>query len=195
MDAHRLLPRRQTRHGFTLIELLAAIAIIAVLAVLVFPAARNFIDKGKQAKCASNLRQIGIGMQGFLADNNGTYPTTRSFTKPGANWAGPFWADQIEPYTGSKSEEIFKHIGTTGQHCYYCPSSELHHGISDYGVNMKVIVDPLSSNSSGLTAVRIARPSATILAVDAGQTRKLENRSELGCFPRTGSSHLLPSHG
>jgi len=168
MNRNRYRLRKHVRHGFTLPEILVVVTIIVILAVFVFQGARYFMAKAEQVKCASNLRQIGIGMQGFVVDNNGFYPTARAFTKKGAAWEGPFWADLIEPYTGSESKESFKHQGTAEQYCYYCPSTELHHGISDYGINPNVILSPTSQNSTGLSAVRITRPSATILAVDAG---------------------------
>ncbi len=160
-----IFPRRR---GFTLIELLAVVAIVAVLAALLFPIANSMIQKAHTTRCQNNLRQIGIGMQGFIADNDGRYPTMRGYTEPGTGWAGPFWTDQTEPYTGSESAEYLKHQGLTGKSIYYCPSSPLHHGISDYGVNQSVIISPTGAGSTGLPAVRIQNPARTVLAVDAG---------------------------
>jgi len=156
---YTLVPRKPTRRGFTLIELLVVIAIIAILAALAFPAGRSFIEKGNQAKCAANLRQTGSGMQGFVAENNGFYP-------PAGTTEDNSWARRLQPYTGSLSRPSAKNLG---RHCYYCPSSELHHGISDYAVNINVI---LQGATNRLSALSVMRPSQTILAVDAGDLWK-----------------------
>ena len=54
--------------GFTLIELLIVIAIIAMLFSLFMPSIQTAIQKAKSAKCVSNLRQIGIAVQQYIAD-------------------------------------------------------------------------------------------------------------------------------
>lgn len=62
------------QRGFTLLELLCSIAIIAALAALMFPALRSYRDKADGVNCVSNLRQIGVAVQNFVARNDNRYP-------------------------------------------------------------------------------------------------------------------------
>lgn len=66
--------RKQSLFGFTLVELLIVIAIIAVLGGIAVPVSMSMVAKGREAACLGNLRQIGIGLQGYLADNNNRLP-------------------------------------------------------------------------------------------------------------------------
>jgi len=62
------------RVGFTLIELLVVIAIIAGLIAIIFPAFGKARERSKMTKCASNLRQIGIGFSSYLRESGDVYP-------------------------------------------------------------------------------------------------------------------------
>lgn len=63
-----------SRAAFTLIELLVVLAIIAVLATLVSPVIGTAIERGRSAKCVNNLRQIGVAVQQYTADNDYRFP-------------------------------------------------------------------------------------------------------------------------
>lgn len=60
--------------GFTLIELLIVIAIIAALAGVAVPVSLSMVAKSREAACLGNLRSIGVGLQGYLQDNNNRLP-------------------------------------------------------------------------------------------------------------------------
>jgi prepilin-type N-terminal cleavage/methylation domain-containing protein len=66
---------RSRRHGFTLIELLVVIAIIAILAALLLPALGRAKRSSRAAACLSNLHQIGLALDLYIADNEDRLPT------------------------------------------------------------------------------------------------------------------------
>jgi len=66
------MSRRRT--GFTLIELLVVIAIIGILAAMVFPVFARARESARKAVCLSNVKNIALAIQMYLADNNDTFP-------------------------------------------------------------------------------------------------------------------------
>jgi prepilin-type N-terminal cleavage/methylation domain-containing protein/prepilin-type processing-associated H-X9-DG protein len=60
--------------GFTLIELLVVIAIIGILASMVFPVFARARESARKAVCLSNVKNIALAFQMYLADNNDTFP-------------------------------------------------------------------------------------------------------------------------
>lgn len=60
-----------SRRAFTLIERLVVIAIIAILAAILFPVFAQAKAAAKKTACLSGEKQLGLGAQMYLADNDG----------------------------------------------------------------------------------------------------------------------------
>ncbi len=57
-----------------MIELIIVIAIIGLLATVAMPEMTKTIDRARSVGCMGNLRQIGVAVTAYVADNDGKYP-------------------------------------------------------------------------------------------------------------------------
>src|SRR4051812_33602610 len=97
------LGQRRDRCAFTLIELLVVTAIIAILASLVSPALATAKAKAHDTACKNNLRQMGIALNLYVADES-VYPLWGV-----AGWvqgrnpsdSSLYWCDALLPYTAN----------------------------------------------------------------------------------------------
>jgi prepilin-type N-terminal cleavage/methylation domain-containing protein/prepilin-type processing-associated H-X9-DG protein len=62
------------RAGFTLVELLVVIGIIALLVSILLPTLGRARRAAQVTKCLSNIRQLSVAINGYLAENKGTLP-------------------------------------------------------------------------------------------------------------------------
>lgn len=69
--------RERFNTAFTLMELLVVIAIIAILAALLMPVFGRAKENARGTACLSNLRQIGVGLQLYVQENNNRMPSMR----------------------------------------------------------------------------------------------------------------------
>ncbi len=125
MKADNLKARRTTRplpktgsglgrRGFTLIELLVVIAIIAILAGMLLPAVARARDRGRQAACFSNLRQLGLAVRLYADDNGDEFPRSQhsAFSQGQLTWGRA-----LAPNLGAAAPANWTNLLTGVYHC------------------------------------------------------------------------------
>src|SRR5215469_5025486 len=91
--------RLQRSGAFTLIELLVVIALIVVLAAIFVPPAVGNRAKAKDVNCMLNLKQIGLGIMMYLADqDNGSPGSSNAIHSPFLSWTD--YRGLIKTYVG-----------------------------------------------------------------------------------------------
>jgi len=131
------LATRRTK-GFTLVELLVVIGIIALLISILLPSLNRAREQANRVKCASNLRQIGQGIQMYANENKGNFPRTY-FKSPAttviadnSGKASPSWLDAkgVGPDAAVKENNVtasffllLKTQDLTSE-VFICPSSQ-----------------------------------------------------------------------
>jgi competence protein ComGC len=74
------------RSGFTLIDLLVSIAVVAVLIGILLPSLRMVHETSRRVVCASNLRQIGLGLHMYTTESDDFIPPSMVTNGSAAYW-------------------------------------------------------------------------------------------------------------
>jgi len=175
--------------GFTLIELLVVIAIIAILAAILFPVFAKVREKARQTTCASNEKQIGLGILQYVEDYDETLPGRDFNSGPTGNIVS--WRYMIAPYL--KSTDVFK-----------CPSNP-YNKYSDQnndGFNISYSVNANSSNgvggpfgdvtATGVALASIQAPTQLIGVVES--TVAYDNLDVTNAFFASNTTNLFAGH-
>lgn len=120
-----VIGKRRSR-GFTLIELLVVIAIIAILAAILFPVFARARENARRSSCASNLKQIGLGVMQYAQDYDETLPAATFCELSACSTAGSrwIWAQLLDPYMKSAGSGTGMATGAfKGTTIWKCPSN------------------------------------------------------------------------
>ena len=86
------------RRGFTLVELLVVISIIAILIALLLPALAQARATAQTVACASNLRQLSVGVVEYSVANNNAVLYANYTNPPYSQRTGSYWFDCFWSY-------------------------------------------------------------------------------------------------
>lgn len=173
------MPHKKT--AFTLIELLVVIAVIAILAALLLPVLTQAKGRAQRIQCANNVRQLGIGLQAFLADNN-SHPLEFDFGHGTWEiWEVPLQRTELSP--GENPTNHIKFAQWLKRGLWKCPAADLppnwptNQFYNSYGYNGNGMSAQTNTNSLGLGGQHIL--SYTRLPAPPVQQSEVVNPSDM----------------
>jgi prepilin-type N-terminal cleavage/methylation domain-containing protein len=147
--------------GFTLIELLVVISIVAILAAILFPVYAQAREQARQSSCASNTRQLGLGILMYAESYDETLPPVAAAAVDAA--AGDaanhpvLWTDLLAPYLNNRQVLL-------------CPSDPQARR-SSYGLNELAfadLTDPESLQAPIRALAAFQAPAETVMLGELG---------------------------
>ncbi|HAT10437.1 MAG TPA: hypothetical protein DCS97_07550 [Planctomycetes bacterium] len=181
--------------AFTLIELLVVIAIIAVLAALLLPAISMVRDSAQRTRCEAGLRQIGIAVQGYVADSDGMIPPC-NFDNPG-NPSDLPWKWFVSPFL-DKDLALSSSVQITGwdKPVMSCPVYRMRNSApsawyTGYGMNPRLYY----ANSAPIWKRSEYWVSADYVpGFPATRVKNVDTRCLVMCGNESGNHHIWPSN-
>jgi type II secretory pathway pseudopilin PulG len=118
-----------------MIDLMVSLAIVAILIALMFPAITSVRESARKVKCASNLRQIGLGIEMYAQDNRDNLPASVFLPKLNSQTVAVGAVDRMDTVLLPESEFggsvqsrwdgmglMFRYEYVSAPGVFYCPS-------------------------------------------------------------------------
>jgi prepilin-type processing-associated H-X9-DG protein/prepilin-type N-terminal cleavage/methylation domain-containing protein len=189
---------RGWREAFTLVELLVVVAIIGVLAVLAFSAYGKVTTMRNQTESAARLRQWGVALGAYVADNNGDLPRRGQGVQQVTVLDRPEeWFNALPPYLGQPGYGDLVKSGRRPREnersIFVRPGAKDPGGIAflSYGMNMNLSPWNLPAPTR---LVLIERPASTVFLAESpgAYASTYPSTRAFGCIaPHGGKGNVL----
>lgn len=127
---------------------MVVIAVIAILVALLLPAMQTARESGRQVSCLNNLKQWGIAVTTYLADQRWYLPSENNVSNPSTTPDPGAWYNELPPLIGVPPYiEVFgaaTPFKYPNEHVWWCPTARAQFGpptltaggnAFDYGMN------------------------------------------------------------
>ena len=174
--------------AFTLLEVLIVIAVVGVLTALLLPTLRSARDRTRQTQCASNMKQVALGMAMYSADYGEYLPATihEDHDLPCA-----LWGQLVARYTNGRDAFRCPTLGeNVNKGVYYFNHFQFFLTIA-FGYNHTYLGHP--DRPTPISKVKY--PSETVLLADSKNDFSPRGGPQCGWFelyaPSTGKTKAL----
>ena len=167
--------------AFTLIELLTVIAIIGILAAILIPVVGKVRQAARGSTTTSNLRQVGVAMSLFTADNKQRFPVHWSTTQQ--SWIIALSRYANVPFDGVNLENGNTSLVLNGSIFDYPFQREPYADQQGYGFGFNALYlttwghggpYPGSPSFTGMQTSQVKNPSKTVMVMPS-EIRGVEN--------------------
>jgi prepilin-type N-terminal cleavage/methylation domain-containing protein len=146
----------RSKSGFTLVELLVVIAIIGILVGLLIPAVNTLKERGRQAACLNNQRQLGLAILNYESNKRNLPGVMNQLTAPDGKVVPYSWVEAIFPNLdradlwNKLQDDKVAEIQNLRVSVVVCPddpnfSDKTRPSLLSYGVNDQFFVDARST--------------------------------------------------
>lgn len=170
----RRTPQQRSSPGFTLIELLVVIAIIAILAAILFPVFARARENARRTSCASNLKQIGLGIMQYTQDYDERMPLC-GYNLYAASNPQVFYSWRRVTYPYVKSVQLYACPSNSAANSQFTDDSNTALGTSLLTADAprfprSYTANGISTNIGGTAAMDRATPQALAAITDSART-------------------------
>jgi prepilin-type processing-associated H-X9-DG protein/prepilin-type N-terminal cleavage/methylation domain-containing protein len=186
-----LIPSRSKLPAFTLIELLSVIAILGILLAILIPSIGKMRERTHTINCASNLRQIGVLVGIYIAENDGYVPYWITWTDGAGSWTWDNYAHT--PTTGGELPRLAGYhpdgIMNAAQYdkpgsknLFNCPSNTSRTRSKGYAANT-MIMGNIGNPMNRIKLISLQQPGKMVLIADNAMSK--ENEANVRWFNRS----------